>query len=139
MSDEKPLVEHVRDDQAELFRKWHGAVVDHLEQNRESSARQRAEKATKDAYGVRECLYVMVERIPAKEGQPDRWKASCIAGLPAEIPQLVALVDGTPQDALHECRFVFAELLCKARVCKDMDAARGRAAQAELVLAEVIR
>lgn len=134
---EGPKVELVREDMAETWRRGMKGVREQIEAERPTRLAEREAARQAAQYGVRESLYFRVVKLGTREGQPDKYRATCISGLPEATMGVTA--DGpTPEDAVHEARFGYAEALYKARACKTWDESRARAAKADLCIADVV-
>jgi hypothetical protein len=134
---EGPKVEVTQHDRLDEWRRGIAAVEKQLEEDRPRVAAERAEAARLAAYGLRETLYFRCRKLPAKEGELPRYRADCIAGLPAQVTSVWATAE-TPEDAAHEGRFRYAEGLYKSRICDTWEAAKERAAKVEVIVADVV-
>jgi hypothetical protein len=135
---EVPKVEVIREDQAETWRRGMAAVAKSIEEQRPIQRAEREQARAIAQYGLRETLYFRCVKLGTREGQPERWRATCIAGLPK--PDLSVYADGSDTgEAVHEARFRYAEALYKGRVEETWEAAKARAAKAELCIADVVK
>ena len=116
-------------DQAELWRKSMKAIGESIEANKADVAQERAAQR----HETKETLYFRAE--PARGGL---WKVVCISGMSAHVRSLEAIAD-TPENAMFDARFHYAQALYRAKLTKNWEAARARAARAELVMADVVR
>jgi hypothetical protein len=114
---EGPKVEVTQHDRLDEWRRGIAAVEKQLEEDRP--------------------LYFRCRKLPAKEGELPRYRADCIAGLPAQVTSVWATAE-TPEDAAHEGRFRYAEGLYKSRICDTWEAAKERAAKVEVIVADVV-
>jgi hypothetical protein len=137
MADDGPKVEVLREDQAETWRRGMAAVQKSIEEQRPIQRAEREEARRVAQYGLRETLYFRVEKLNTREGERDRFRATCIAGLPKA--DLTVYACGTDAgEAVHEARFRYAEALYKGRVEETWEASKARAAKAELCIADVV-
>lgn len=124
-------VEVLGHDRGEYWRKVKSAIAQSIEEQRPVQAEERERQAREASYNKRDDLYFRCERFGAL------WRAECIAGLPGWISRVYA--DGmTPDEAVHEARFGFAQALYKAKLCPTWEAARARAANATLHIADKV-
>jgi hypothetical protein len=138
MSDEQtfPTVEVVRDDEAQLFRDGMKAVRQQLKTDEYAAKEQRAEAAKLAQYGLADRVYFLVRKLPSKEGQPERYRAEAISGMPD--PSMSVVAHGTSvEDVIFEARFHLAEAMMAAKVEPTWEECRHRAARASLEVADV--
>jgi hypothetical protein len=137
----EPVVESVGEDQLDLWRRGVRAMEAQIEEQRIPLAEAKEKKALAELCGHRDTLYFVVKRTGFQ------WLAECIAGLPTEdsnqfgggsMRDVRGLAD-TPENAVHEARFGYAQALFKSQLCETMEAARERAAKAELITTDVFR
>lgn len=133
-----PEVEVTQDDQLELWRRGIRGMEKQIEEQRPIVAAEREAAAQREAFGIVDVLYFRVVKLHVREGQPDRYRAVCISGMP-DPSMSVWAVEDSPQNAVHEARFRYAEALTKAKVCKTWDDAKARAAKAQLLIADIVR
>jgi hypothetical protein len=137
MGDDGPKVEVLREDQAETWRLGMAAVQKSIEEQRPIQRAEREAARRAAQYGLRESLYFRVVKLNTREGERDRYRATCIAGLPKPDLTVYALGE-TPEEAVHEGRFRYAEALYKGRVEDTWEAAKARAVKADLSIADVV-
>lgn len=143
----QPAVEVVQHDALDEWRRGIAAAEKQIEEMRPVVAEEREKAKLEAAFEKRDTLYFLCKKRPSKEGEPFRVRAECIAGLPEpdpEKPSMSVWADGygetvkdAAEEAIHEARFRFAEALLSAKVAPDMEAARDRAARADLQLADL--
>lgn len=133
MSDEKKVettdVQVTGVDQAELWRKSMKAIEKSIEDTRAEVAQERATARAE----VKETLYFRAR--PVGKGL---WCAECISGMSPHVRKLEAVAD-TPENAMFDARFTYAQALYKAKLTATWAKARERAAKAELVMADIAR
>lgn len=132
-ADDKPLVESIGSDRADLMRQWIRSTREQLEEDR-PKAREAAENRKRAAqYGAADELWFRVTRThPRVLGVPC-YVAECISGLP-DHSMRVRAEESSPEDAVHEARWAYACALYQAKVEPDMDTAKARAARAVLLV-----
>lgn len=133
----EPKVEITQHDRLDEWRRGIKAVEAQLEADRESAAHEKAEAARLAQYGLRETLYFRVVRQNAKEGERPRYRADCISGMAPGVTSVWASEE-SPEDAVHEGRFRYAEALYKSRTCDTWEAAKERAAKVDVIIADVV-
>lgn len=137
-----PVVEVTGEDQLDLWRRGVRAMEKQIEEQRPAQAEAREKRELAALCGpTRDTLYFVVKKTGSQ------WVAECIAGLPTEDSTLVGggsmrdvrgMAD-TPDNAVHEARFGYVGALFKAQICETMEAARERAARAELIITDIFR
>lgn len=131
-------IEVTRDDQQELWRRGVRAMEAQIEEQRPVVRAEREARQQREQYGLRDSLFFRVVKMVTREGDPDRWRATCIAGMPD--PSMQVYADGVSvEEAVHEARFRYAQALYSAKVENDFEKARNRAAKADLRIADVVK
>lgn len=104
-----------------------------------------ADKAARDKeYGLRDAVYFRCVKRHGKEGERlFSVRATAIAGLPVASMEVWAngeaiTVTEAAEIALHEARFRYAEALWNAKAEKTWEAAKLRAAKAEIIMADLV-
>jgi hypothetical protein len=132
----EPKVEVLGVDEQAEFRKGMQAIRENIKANEYATKERAAQAAQAAMYGLGERLYFLVEREPSREGQPDRWRGTCITGLPR--PDLSLVVRGTsPDDVIFEARHGYLQLLVQAQVERSSKAASERACKAHYEIADI--
>lgn len=127
----RPCVEVIRHDLGPIVRALCTNIVHEGEENtRRIEAQERLWK-----YDAAECLWYRAVRL---QEDPPSWRAEVIAGLPPLVLRLEAFASAEPSLEL-ELRYSFAHEVMAARLVRDWDDARARAAQAKFLCGEVVR
>ncbi len=76
-------------------------------------------------------LWLMLTKLGSRQGEPDRYRAECVSGLPAGVPELVVQGESA-QDCVFNARWELVGHLRRAKLCATQEDARARAARAEI-------
>jgi len=122
----KSRVEVVRHDLAPIIR---GLCQNMVERSEENTHRiEEQERLWK--YEQAECLWYGARQTSE---QPPLWVATVVSGLPERIPELTA--HAARQESLEvELRFKYAHAVMAAKLVRDWDDARARAAKVKFLM-----
>lgn len=123
-------VEVVRHDLKPLIMGLCRNIVEHGEENTQRLDEQ--DRLWK--YDQVECVWYRAERV---QDEPPRWRGETVSGLPERVPPIKVFANA--EDSLElELRYRFAHEVMAARLVRDWDDARARAAKAKFLCGEVV-
>lgn len=126
-----PRVEVLRHDVKPIVMNLCRNIVDNSEEN----TRRIQQQDLLWKYDEVECLWYRAVRV---QDAPPRWKGEVISGLPEQVGELKAF--GSSESSLGvDLRFRYAHEVMAARLVRDWDEARERAAKTKFLCAETVR
>jgi len=105
MSEKHEPAQILREDIAEVTRK----ALKQMKREGEANAYKVREAQEREAAGAVDTIYFAIDRVPSKEGQPDRIRARAVSGVPKdrELVTYGATVDEALFEARHELLHIY--------------------------------